>query len=188
MDAHARPVLGRAVSTVSVATWRRTREPPPRHRTRSRVPALPRAGVAGAGRSRASWRRGSCPPTSRPRSGATSSSRPATPRSAPSAARCSRSTSRGCCAAGGRACSATPRCSFELFPEPDGTRLRVRHDGWDDPPVAERAGFDDGWKQKLDQDLPRVLAPPTERRPLVDEDTPDRVGRRSGTPHARRCS
>jgi uncharacterized protein YndB with AHSA1/START domain len=49
--------------------------------------------------------------------------------------------------------------SFELFPEPDGTRLRVRHDGWTDPPAAEREGFDDGWKQKLDQDLPRVLDP-----------------------------
>ena len=48
--------------------------------------------------------------------------------------------------------------SFELFPEPDGgTRLRVRHDGWSEPPAAERAGFDAGWKQKLDQDLPRVL-------------------------------
>jgi len=50
--------------------------------------------------------------------------------------------------------------SFELFPESDGgTRLRVRHDGWGEPPAAERAGFDDGWKQKLDQDLPRVLGP-----------------------------
>jgi uncharacterized protein YndB with AHSA1/START domain len=48
---------------------------------------------------------------------------------------------------------------FELFPEQQGTRLRVRHDGWDDPAVAERAGFEDGWKQKLDQDLPRVLGP-----------------------------
>ncbi len=48
---------------------------------------------------------------------------------------------------------------FELFPEPEGTRLRVRHDGWDDPAVADRAGFDDGWKQKLEQDLPRVLGP-----------------------------
>jgi uncharacterized protein YndB with AHSA1/START domain len=48
---------------------------------------------------------------------------------------------------------------FELFPESEGTRLRVRHDGWDDPAVAERAGFDDGWKQKLTEDLPRVLGP-----------------------------
>jgi uncharacterized protein YndB with AHSA1/START domain len=47
--------------------------------------------------------------------------------------------------------------TFELFPEDDGTRLRVRHDGWSDPIPPERAGFDDGWKQKLDQDLPRVL-------------------------------
>ena len=46
---------------------------------------------------------------------------------------------------------------FELFPEPEGTRLRVQHDGWDDPAVAERAGFDDGWNQKLTQDLPRLL-------------------------------
>ena len=48
--------------------------------------------------------------------------------------------------------------TFELTPEGDGTRLRVRHDGWDDPPAAARAGFDDGWKQKLDQEIPRVLA------------------------------
>ena len=48
--------------------------------------------------------------------------------------------------------------TFELTPEGDGTRLRVRHDGWDDPPAAERAGFDDGWKQKLDKEIPRVLA------------------------------
>jgi uncharacterized protein YndB with AHSA1/START domain len=47
--------------------------------------------------------------------------------------------------------------TFELSPEGGGTRLRVRHDGWSEPPAAERAGFDDGWKQKLDQDLPRVL-------------------------------
>ena len=49
--------------------------------------------------------------------------------------------------------------TFELFPVPDGTRLRVRHDGWGDPPVAERDGFDDGWKQKLTEDLPRLLGP-----------------------------
>jgi uncharacterized protein YndB with AHSA1/START domain len=48
--------------------------------------------------------------------------------------------------------------TFELSPEADGTRLSVRHDGWSDP-AADRAGFDDGWKQKLDQDLPRVLGP-----------------------------
>ena len=47
--------------------------------------------------------------------------------------------------------------SFELFPEPDGTRLRVRHDGWGDPPVAERDGFDNGWSDKLAKDLPRLL-------------------------------
>jgi uncharacterized protein YndB with AHSA1/START domain len=49
--------------------------------------------------------------------------------------------------------------TFELSPEAEGTRLRVRHHGWDDPAVADHAGFDDGWKQKLDQDLPRVLGP-----------------------------
>ena len=47
--------------------------------------------------------------------------------------------------------------TFELTPAADGTRLRVRHDGWTEPPAPERAGFDDGWKQKLDQDIPRVL-------------------------------
>jgi uncharacterized protein YndB with AHSA1/START domain len=47
--------------------------------------------------------------------------------------------------------------TFELFPEPGGTRLRVRHDGWADPAPAEHAGFDDGWKQKLTEDLPRLL-------------------------------
>jgi uncharacterized protein YndB with AHSA1/START domain len=47
--------------------------------------------------------------------------------------------------------------TFELFPEADGTRLRVRHDGWEDPVNADRAGFNDGWKQKLEHDLPRVL-------------------------------
>ena len=47
--------------------------------------------------------------------------------------------------------------TFELFPDAAGTRLRVRHDGWNEPLPAEHAGFDDGWKQKLDQDLPRVL-------------------------------
>lgn len=46
--------------------------------------------------------------------------------------------------------------TFELAPEADGTRLRVRHDGWGEP-APDRGGFDDGWKQKLDQDLPRVL-------------------------------
>jgi uncharacterized protein YndB with AHSA1/START domain len=49
--------------------------------------------------------------------------------------------------------------TFELFAEPEGTRLRVRHDGWGDPPVAERDGFDDGWKQKITEDLPRLLGP-----------------------------
>ena len=48
--------------------------------------------------------------------------------------------------------------TYELTPEADGTRLRVRHDGWTDA-TADRGGFDDGWKQKLDQDLPRVLGP-----------------------------
>jgi uncharacterized protein YndB with AHSA1/START domain len=47
--------------------------------------------------------------------------------------------------------------TFELFAEDGGTRLRVRHDGFADPLPPEFAGFDDGWKQKLDQDLPRVL-------------------------------
>jgi uncharacterized protein YndB with AHSA1/START domain len=47
--------------------------------------------------------------------------------------------------------------TFELFPDGDGTRLRVVHDGWTDPLPTEHAGFDDGWKQKLEQDLPRVL-------------------------------
>jgi uncharacterized protein YndB with AHSA1/START domain len=47
--------------------------------------------------------------------------------------------------------------TFELFPEADGTRLRVRHDGWGDPPAAERAGFDQGWSDKLTQDLPRLF-------------------------------
>jgi uncharacterized protein YndB with AHSA1/START domain len=51
--------------------------------------------------------------------------------------------------------------TFELFPEADGTRLRVRHDGWSEPLPPERAGFDDGWKQKLDEDIPRVLGPAT---------------------------
>ena len=48
--------------------------------------------------------------------------------------------------------------TYELTPEAGGTRLRVRHDGWTDA-TADRGGFDDGWKQKLDQDLPRVLGP-----------------------------
>jgi uncharacterized protein YndB with AHSA1/START domain len=47
--------------------------------------------------------------------------------------------------------------TYELTPEGDGTRLRVRHDGWSEPPAPERAGFDSGWKQKLDEDIPRVL-------------------------------
>jgi len=47
--------------------------------------------------------------------------------------------------------------TFELAPEGDGTRLRVVHDGWTEPVPAEWAGFEEGWKQKLDQDLPRVL-------------------------------
>lgn len=47
--------------------------------------------------------------------------------------------------------------SFELVPEADGTRLRVRHGGWGDPAIAERAGFADGWKHKLTEDLPRLL-------------------------------
>ena len=48
--------------------------------------------------------------------------------------------------------------TFELFPEGAGTRLRVRHDGWSEPLPAEHAGFDDGWKQKLDEELPRLFA------------------------------
>jgi uncharacterized protein YndB with AHSA1/START domain len=47
--------------------------------------------------------------------------------------------------------------TFELAPEGDGTRLRVVHDGWADPVPAEWAGFEEGWKQKLEEDLPRVL-------------------------------
>jgi uncharacterized protein YndB with AHSA1/START domain len=47
--------------------------------------------------------------------------------------------------------------TFELFSEGDGTRLRVVHDGWTEPVAGEWAGFDDGWTQKLEQDLPRVL-------------------------------
>jgi uncharacterized protein YndB with AHSA1/START domain len=47
--------------------------------------------------------------------------------------------------------------TFELFPEGDGTRLRVVHDGFGDPVPPEFEGFDDGWTQKLEQDLPRVL-------------------------------
>jgi uncharacterized protein YndB with AHSA1/START domain len=49
--------------------------------------------------------------------------------------------------------------TFELFAEDSGTRLRVRHDGWTEPVPGEWAGFNDGWKQKLDEDLPRVLGP-----------------------------
>jgi uncharacterized protein YndB with AHSA1/START domain len=47
--------------------------------------------------------------------------------------------------------------TFELFPEAGGTRLRIIHDGWADRVHADRTGFDDGWKQKLEHDLPRVL-------------------------------
>ena len=47
--------------------------------------------------------------------------------------------------------------TFELSPEDNGTRLRVRHDGWTEPPAPERAGFDSGWKEKLDIEIPRVL-------------------------------
>jgi uncharacterized protein YndB with AHSA1/START domain len=46
--------------------------------------------------------------------------------------------------------------TFELTPEGAGTRLRVHHDGFGDA-EGDRAGFDDGWKQKLDEELPRVL-------------------------------
>ena len=49
--------------------------------------------------------------------------------------------------------------AFELFPEGDGTRLRVTHDGFGDPVPPEFAGFESGWAQKLDEDLPRVLGP-----------------------------
>ena len=48
--------------------------------------------------------------------------------------------------------------TFELTPEGDGTRLRVRHDGWSEPLPSEHAGFTTGWVEKLDQDIPRVLA------------------------------
>jgi uncharacterized protein YndB with AHSA1/START domain len=47
--------------------------------------------------------------------------------------------------------------TFELTPEGSGTRLHVRHDGWTEPVPADRGGFDEGWKQKLDVDIPRVL-------------------------------
>jgi uncharacterized protein YndB with AHSA1/START domain len=47
--------------------------------------------------------------------------------------------------------------TFELFPEGDGTRLRVVHDGWTEPVHPNWSGFDEGWTQKLEQDLPRVL-------------------------------
>lgn len=47
--------------------------------------------------------------------------------------------------------------TYELFPEGNGTRLRVVHDGWTDPVPDEWAGFDDGWTQKVEQDLPRIL-------------------------------
>jgi uncharacterized protein YndB with AHSA1/START domain len=47
--------------------------------------------------------------------------------------------------------------TFELFAEAGGTRLRVRHEGFADPLPPEFAGFDDGWKQKLEEDLTRVL-------------------------------
>ena len=49
--------------------------------------------------------------------------------------------------------------TFELSPDGDGTRLRVVHDGWVEPVPSEWTGFNDGWKQKLEQDLPRVLGP-----------------------------
>jgi uncharacterized protein YndB with AHSA1/START domain len=48
--------------------------------------------------------------------------------------------------------------TFELVPDGHGTRLRVVHDGWHEPVPPEHRGFDDGWKQKLEQDLPRVFA------------------------------
>ena len=51
--------------------------------------------------------------------------------------------------------------TFTLSPEADGTRLRVRHDGWTDPVPAEHAGFTTGWAEKLDDTLPRVLGPAT---------------------------
>jgi uncharacterized protein YndB with AHSA1/START domain len=47
--------------------------------------------------------------------------------------------------------------TYELFAEDGGTRLRVVHDGWTEPVPGEWAGFNDGWKQKLEEDLPRVL-------------------------------
>ena len=48
--------------------------------------------------------------------------------------------------------------SFVLTPDGDGTRLRVHHDGFV-APGPDREGFDEGWKQKLDEELPRVLGP-----------------------------
>ena len=47
--------------------------------------------------------------------------------------------------------------TYELFAEDGGTRLRVVHDGWTEPVPGEWAGFNDGWKQKLEEDLPRVI-------------------------------
>jgi uncharacterized protein YndB with AHSA1/START domain len=47
--------------------------------------------------------------------------------------------------------------TFELTSEGDGTRLRVRHDGWTEPLPPDHAGFTEGWKQKLDEEIPRVL-------------------------------
>ena len=117
-------------------------------------PHSARAGVACAGRSERARRVAHADRLRTRRSAATSSSRPA-PRSSarssgevleidePRLLRCRWSGVFG-----------DTEVLFELFPEPDGTRLRVRHDGWDEPAVAERAGFDDGWKQKLDPGPP----------------------------------
>jgi len=44
--------------------------------------------------------------------------------------------------------------TFELEPAGEGTRVRLTHAGWRDD---ERGGFDQGWGDKLGDDLPRLL-------------------------------
>jgi uncharacterized protein YndB with AHSA1/START domain len=46
---------------------------------------------------------------------------------------------------------------FELTPTGDGTRLTVEHSGWDAEHRGKRDGFDQGWIDKLNTDLPAVL-------------------------------
>lgn len=58
---------------------------------------------------------------------------------------------------------------FELTPTGDGTRLAVKHQGWDVEHRSDRDGFDQGWLEKLTTSLPAVLtgaAPtPTDTKP-----------------------